>query len=166
MWANVKVADHVGWLVLFEFAIKLRWLKKALAYTFAAPPWWYKYIEICLERKKERKRGLLPSDRGETVVRVWGEKRTLAPPARSESKALGQLYVMCCSCTKKEWERERGAWLFSGWAECGVVRWGERLYATEARQEPYRNPKCLPLFSLSFFFFLLFDCFWASLERE
>ena len=73
----------------------------------------------------KKKRGPLPSDREETVVRVC-EGETLAPPARSESKALGQLcdvYVLLLHQKRvRERERKRGGpWLFSWWAECGVV---------------------------------------------
>jgi hypothetical protein len=52
--------------------------------------------------KNKKERGPLPSDRGETVVRVCvcGGERERSPLLLDQrAKALGQLYVMC---TKKE----------------------------------------------------------------
>lgn len=60
-------------------------------------------------------------------VCVWRGKRTLAPPARSESEGARPIVCDVHQKRVREKEREGGPWLFSGWAECGVVvvRWGE-----------------------------------------
>jgi hypothetical protein len=80
----------------------------------------------CVCIKKKKKRGPLPSDREETVVRVCEGENARPSCSIREQGARPIVCDVLLLHQKRVRERERerkrgGPWLFSGWAECGVV---------------------------------------------